>query len=549
MSDPSSTESLNLRIEELESQLKACRRSYNDLTERASRNRDLIEHLPHEVHVWKLVRNEDGSIRTWKLDHANPAALNAWSKSLDDVIGRTPHEIFGDEKATERFMPIVQKIFDENEPYFWEEEYPATGQTLQMVSIPYGDHFISTGLDISDQKQLQEEIKQLQKMDAIGQLAGGIAHDFNNQLTGILGYAELLEDALTDSTALEDVRNIRTSAMRSVSLTAQLLAFARKGTLEMDVFEIGKIVNDTISILGHTINRAIKIEKPASTETPLFLRADAGLIQNALLNVALNGCDAMPNGGTLTFSLKSVDDEDPIWTRLAADPVGPYVHISIRDTGIGIEEEIIEKIFEPFFTTREDGNGMGLSSAFGTIKRHDGHILVDSAVGEGSCFHLLVPRCDAPVEQPESPSRTPDARREADSPLRILVVDDEPLLRDLCSRMLSRKGHQVITASNGTEATREYAEDGQNIDVVILDMNMPGPNGLETFRELKRIDPDVVALIASGYNLEQTSESFLQAGIRGFVQKPFRAADLTKAISRAISATISATNSATIAED
>jgi len=198
----------------------------------ASRERELIEHLPHEVHVWEVLRRGDGSIRTWRLDYANPAALRAWGRRLEEVVGLTTDEIFESNAVTPLFLPIVEKLFREGKPYLWEEEFPETGQTLQMVSIPFREYFISTGLDISEQKRKDQEVRQLQKMDALGQLVGGAAHDFNNQLAGIAGNAELLRRQLVDSPLLEEIEAISECSRRSATLISQLLTFARKGPLD-----------------------------------------------------------------------------------------------------------------------------------------------------------------------------------------------------------------------------------------------------------------------------------------------------------------------------
>jgi len=379
---------------------------------------------------------------------------------------------------------------------------------------------------------LQQELRQLQKMEAIGQLAGGIAHDFNNQLLGIIGCADILEDELSDSALKDEVRIIQGCAQRSAELTSQLLAFARKGTLELKTMDANELVRELISLLGHTAPKHVELKSDLVSDPPLRVRGDPSLLLNALLNVALNACDAMPEGGRLTIQTRAMKGEQ--LEHLGIGDLGTeddLVSIVVRDTGTGMDGATLEQIFNPYFTTKPDGSGMGLATAYGSIKRHDGHVLVDSTVDQGSLFEILLPACTRADEAvPET-----DTPKESTEPLNLLVVEDEPLLLTMCARILSRAGHSVMTATDGQQAVELYQAQHESIDAVLLDMNMPRMNGLQAFLKMKKINPDITALISSGYNLQETSDEFYSVGIKGFIDKPYRAKALLDALDEVIS--------------
>lgn len=528
MPAPSRTE-LEDRIRALEAEIEQHRRDTEVLRRSELRYRRLVEHLTHEVHIWELVRDDAGAILTWRLDYANPAALKSWGRELDDTVGLTTEQIFPGANATAQFLPTIEAMHRDNRPRLWEEYFEGTGQTLQMVSIPVGEFFISTGLDVTELKQMEEELRQAHKMEAVGQLAGGIAHDFNNQLAGILGYAELLEASLTDEPLLSAIRNIQSSARRSADLTSQLLAFARKGRADHAPVDAHALLRETVDLLRHSVDRSIEIRCDLPTEDGWVL-GDSSLLQNAVLNIALNARDAMPDGGVLSFEARTLSlDAAACAETGGALAVGDYLRIGIRDTGSGMSEEVAARVFDPFFTTKPEGNGMGLAGAYGTVQRCGGAIRLESEPGVGTCFWIDLPLCERGPGSDVDVSPQPPARAE-DAPLRILVADDERLLCNLCSDILSRSGHQVSTVYDGQQALEHYERSWQQTDLVILDVNMPKLNGLQTFRAMKEINPDVKVLIASGYSVEETAAEMRAEGVRGFVQKPFDLKTLLQAV-------------------
>ncbi|OGV89766.1 MAG: hypothetical protein A3K19_05100, partial [Lentisphaerae bacterium RIFOXYB12_FULL_65_16] len=392
--------------------------------------------------------------------------------------------------------------------------------------------------DITERKQAEaalreseERLRQVEKMDAIGQLAGGIAHDFNNQLTGVLGYADLLYDRLDDVRLKRYAENIRTAARRSADLTAKLLAFARKGQYLSVPVDMHHLVAEAVAILQHSIDKRIHLE--------LLLRANATVVtgdpsqlENALLNLGLNARDAMPDGGTLTFETQVAYLDAATCAKHPGElQPGDYLQLTVTDTGHGMSDEVKQHLFEPFFTTKPvgKGTGMGLAAVYGTIGNHRGAITASSTVGCGTTFTIYLP-LDKKSARPSTPDS--DVTAPTLAKLRVLVVDDEGLVRDLVSEILRNDGHTVTTAANGREALDIYRQHWQELDLVILDMVMPVLDGRDTFRGMKAINPGVRALLSSGFSVDNEAKAILNEGALGFVGKPFRRHELMTLIAQ-----------------
>ncbi|MBN2712219.1 MAG: response regulator [Planctomycetes bacterium] len=379
--------------------------------------------------------------------------------------------------------------------------------------------------DISEQKQIEERLRQKEKMEAIGQLAGGVAHDFNNQLGGILGYAELLSSKLEDLKLRHAAERILQAALRAADLTKQLLAFARKGKFLVVPVDIHSIIDEVISLLEHSIDKKIMLRRDFKAEIPMTM-GDPTQLQNVFLNLALNARDAMPKGGTLLFSTELVDLDD---TAFGFDiPADKYIQICVSDSGEGISPEIKKRIFEPFFTTKGQGKGtgLGLAAAYGTVKNHHGAISVYSEIGHGTTFKIYLPwHCEAELNiEPgtEVPLQAGNAR--------VMVVDDEEIIRELASEMLRSVGYKVTTCSCGKEAISHYQDSWQHINLVILDMIMPDLGGRDVFVEMRKINPHVRALLSSGYSINGEAQEILDEGVLGFIQKPFRMNDICRKV-------------------
>jgi PAS domain S-box-containing protein len=381
--------------------------------------------------------------------------------------------------------------------------------------------------DITEIRRLEEQQRHIQKMNAIGQLAGGVAHDFNNQLAGIMGYAELLALRLDDPQLRTYATSILTAAQRSADLTSKLLAFARKGQYRRVAVDAHAVLDETLALLQHSIDRRIAIVRDFAAN-PATVTGDPSQLANAFLNLCLNARDAMPQGGTLTVATARRHHSGD--AELAA---GDYLAITITDTGTGMSDHVRAHLFEPFFTTKPpgQGTGMGLAAVYGTIRNHGGSIAVDSAVGRGTAFTLLLPAGSATgTTSGVLAPGIPQPPR-----LRILVADDEELVRNLLTTQLEAEGHQVVAVADGRQAVAAYRTARPPFDLVILDMLMPVMDGRDATRELRQIDPGVRVLLATGFSRDGGTHEVTEAGVGGILEKPFRRAELLRAISALIS--------------
>ncbi|GAB4337770.1 MAG: hypothetical protein Kow0099_11400 [Candidatus Abyssubacteria bacterium] len=360
-------------------------------------------------------------------------------------------------------------------------------------------------------------------MESIGTLAGGIAHDFNNLLGGILGYASFLKSKLSGGDAhYRYVDTIERSAMRAAELTSQLLGFARGGKYDAKPLNLNKVIEETLEIIGRTLDKSIEIRSRLCEELPT-VEADAAQMQQVLMNLCVNAGDAMPHGGTLLVETEvAVLGEDYVRTHLGSQP-GVYVVVSVSDTGVGMSRETVKRIFEPFFTTKEKGKGtgLGLAMVYGAVKNHGGSIRVYSEPGAGTTFKVYLPSNGAPEQAELSVAEAVQGGDEL-----ILVVDDEETIRSLVKDTLESYGYRVLVAENGEEAVSLYGERGEEIDLVILDMMMPKMGGRETFQRLRELNPGIKALLSTGYSQNGKAQEILDSGVLGFLQKPYQTHEL-----------------------
>jgi len=393
--------------------------------------------------------------------------------------------------------------------------------------------------DEKEKCELESQLHQSEKMKAIGQLAGGMAHDFNNMLGAIAGYAEMIKGRVGDSNPMlaKYAKGILSAAQRSNELTAQLLTFARKGTVKLVAIDIHDIINEVIHLLEHTINKNITMESSYEA-TPSSIRGDKAQLQNAILNLAVNARDAMPKGGKLTFRSSVTEIQEPQENKKHAYQIEPgnYVKIEVCDTGIGMNPETCDRIFEPFFTTKEKGKGtgLGLASVYGTIKSHNGYIDVKSKENQGTTFSILLPLLAEPLHhEQEKPEEV--AHQGANET--ILIVDDEEFIRDVASEMLENLGYQTITVSDGVEAVEYAKSSAARMDLVLLDMIMPKMGGYDCYMELKKIKPGLRVVVMSGYAYESEARSIVEAGANIFLPKPFSSSKLGNVVEKALAFT------------
>jgi PAS domain S-box-containing protein len=384
--------------------------------------------------------------------------------------------------------------------------------------------------DVSEQKRLEAQLQQARKMEAVGTLAGGIAHDFNNLLMAIQGNVSLMFYEL-DSTSPHGqyLRNIETSINSGAKLTKQLLGYARKGKYQIKSINLNKLVRGTIDTFGRT-RKEITIHYELSDDLPAIL-ADEGQMEQVLLNLYVNAADAMPTGGQFFLITNSVTHAD-MKNKFFDSTSGNYVQLAITDTGVGMDKNTQERIFEPFFTTKEmgRGTGLGLASVFGIIKGHSGYIDVESKIGHGTTFNIYLPASD---QKAFKAIASPDRIRNGSGT--ILLVDDEKLVLDAGSKILDRLGYTVLEANGGAEAVDVYKDNQEKIDMVILDMIMPGMGGGEVYDRMRSLNPDVRVLLSSGYSIDGQATEILKRGCEDFIQKPFSVKKLSEKISKFLS--------------
>jgi two-component system cell cycle sensor histidine kinase/response regulator CckA len=388
--------------------------------------------------------------------------------------------------------------------------------------------------DISERKKTEEEkhkletqLQQAQKMESIGTLAGGIAHDFNNILMGIQGNASLmLLKISSEHPNYEKIKNIEQYVQNGTALTKQLLGFARRGKYLVKATDLNEIIDKSSSLFART-------RKEIQVHTNLFeaiwsAEVDRGQIEQVLLNLYVNAWQAMPGGGDLYLNTENIILDGSYVKPYKVEP-GRYVKISITDTGVGIDKETLERIFEPFFTTKEmgRGTGLGLASVYGIIKSHGGYINVYSELDQGTTFTIYLPASD--IEPMEDEAVSAAITKGTGN---ILLIDDEKMILDVGRELLEELGYSVLPVMSGQEAIDVFEVNQNKVDLIIMDMIMPGMSGSETFDRLKEIKPDAKILLSSGYSIDGQATKILRRGCDGFIQKPFNMNQLAEKIQR-----------------
>ncbi len=379
--------------------------------------------------------------------------------------------------------------------------------------------------DVTERKNLENQLFQARKMESIGTLAGGIAHDFNNLLMGIQGRASLLAlDLDPPSEQFEHIEAIREYVVSATGLTKQLLGFARGGKYDVKPVDINELLLTTAKMFGRT-RKQLRIQTKTDPSQPV-VEADKSQIEQVLLNLFVNAWQAMPGGGELSLETSVVNFDDMASTSHEIDP-GCYIKIKVTDTGIGMDKDTQQKIFDPFFTTKQKrrGTGMGLASAYGIVKNHGGMITVDSSVGRGSTFTIYLPSSEKMVAK-----RIITDEEMIHGSETILVVDDEKMVLDVGKAMIGKLGYKVLISNSGKEALETIANPNMNVDLVILDLIMPDMDGGQTFDRIREMRPHIPVMLSSGYALDGQASEIMNRGCDGFIQKPFSLSELSKNI-------------------
>jgi len=389
--------------------------------------------------------------------------------------------------------------------------------------------------DVSERKEAEEEkhkletqLQQAQKMESIGTLAGGIAHDFNNILMGIQGNASLMLLKIeSDHPNYEKIKNIEKYVQNGTELTKQLLGFARRGKYLIKASDLNEIIDKSSSLFART-KKEIRVHTDFSQDL-WTAEVDRGQIEQVLLNLYVNAWQAMSNGGDLFLQTENVILDRSYFKPYKVEP-GRYVKITVSDTGVGIDKETQKRIFEPFFTTKEmgRGTGLGLASVYGIIKSHAGYINVYSEKEKGTVFTIYLPASEKEV--PKEIESGPAAIIKGSGI--ILLIDDEKMILDVGVELLEELGYTVKSAMSGQEAIDVLKKERGKIDLIIMDMIMPGMGGGETFDRLKEIDPDIKVLLSSGYSINGQATKILRRGCDGFIQKPFNMNQLAEKVQR-----------------
>jgi two-component system cell cycle sensor histidine kinase/response regulator CckA len=400
-------------------------------------------------------------------------------------------------------------------------------------------------IETTDQRVLQNQLNQSQKMDSVGKLAGGIAHDFNNVLSAIMMAADFLLNAHKPSDpSFQDIMQIKQNANRAASLVRQLLAFSRRQTLRPQVLDLGEALSDLSMLLRRLIGERVTLD-PVNRGADLWpVKADLAQFEQVIVNLAVNARDAMPNGGRLTLRTANVSAAESGRLALKGMPRGEYVRVDVADTGTGIPADIIDRIFEPFFTTKEvnKGTGLGLSTVYGIVKQTGGFIYPESEVGRGTTFRIFLPR-HVPTMEEAAPVAVAKEAKETAKPVpaddtghgTILLVEDEDGLRGLNARGLTSRGYTVLQAANGVEAIEAIDRHSGKIDLVVSDVVMPEMDGPTLLRELRGRDPAVKIIFVSGYAEEAFAKNLPEEEKFAFLAKPFTLKQLVAAVKETIS--------------
>jgi len=470
----------------------------------------------------------DGIIQSW-----NAAAERVFGYPAEEAIGASVEMLAAPDQQDET-REILEKIQAKQKvDQFETSRIRKDGKRIEIAftASPMSDAAGRlTGVsaiirDITEKRNLQAQLAQAQKMEAIGHVAGGVAHDFNNLLTAINGNAELLLDRVSPyQPAYEHLGQIQKAAQQAASLTRQLLAFSRKQKLQPRVLDL----NEVVGAMGMMLPRVLRsdIEVTLTLGTPLgCVRADQTQIEQVVLNLAVNARDAMPKGGELIIETTAIEfDEDYAQTHLGVQP-GKYVMLAVSDTGMGMDAETRARIFEPFFTTKPQGQGtgLGLATVHGIVKQSQGWIWVYSEVGRGTTFKVYLPQ----VEESAAAARTDDAgKKRLRGTETILVAEDQDSIRGLAVGLLQSLGYVVLQAKDGVEALEVAAEHGRRIHLLLTDVLMPKMNGRELVEKLAAREPQLRVLLMSAYPESQTFTQTTRELVDGFIQKPFSLRDL-----------------------
>ena len=510
-------------FKDLENRVSELKLAQQSLKESESHFRGLFDGVP--VGLYRTTF--DG-----RIVDANPMLVRMLGyPSKAQFLSKKAEEIYARPVDRSKWKSIIERSGDKNvhevkmrcydQSVLWVENHSRTVRDEDGTIL-----FVEGSIiDINDRKKMENQFQLAQRMEAIGTLAGGLAHDFNNLMMGILGNVSIMMlDTEITSPHYEKLKKVEQLIQSGSKLTGQLLGYARKGKFELKIIDLNQIVKDSVEIFGRTRKElAIHLDL-SSTAGPVEI--DRSQVEQVLFNLFINSADAMPDGGDLWLQTSMISRGE-IGQKPYKMKSGSYVLLQVTDTGHGMDAETRNRIFDPFFTTKEmgRGTGLGLASAYGIIKAHAGYIDVASEIGQGTTFSIYLP-----VSQREIPSVG-----KGDATIKfgrgtILVVDDEEMVLDIGTEMIRKMGYQTRSARNGDEAISLYRKSADDIDLVVLDLIMPGASGSETFDMLRQINTGAKVLLASGYSIDSQAIAVMDRGCNGFIQKPYNLEVLSQKI-------------------
>jgi PAS domain S-box-containing protein len=469
----------------------------------------------------------------------------SWNRAAESIFGYSAAEVIGQPNPLRKDIDLSQEETDLRagaghtlRGYDTQRRHKDGSLVDVRVSCsPVYDkqHHVSGQVtvleDLRERKRIEDQLRQAQKMEAIGNLTGGIAHDFNNLLTIIIGNIDIAAAMVKDnSKAAVLIEDALTACLRGADLTRQLLAFGRRQTLEPESVDVNRLVRGMVKLLTRTLGENIQI-KLIEEKTPWPVLIDAAQLDSAIVNLAVNARDAMPNGGRLIIETANVMTDETFAEQHPGFAVGDYVVISVTDTGTGMPPDVVSRIFEPFFTTKEvgKGTGLGLAMVYGFVNQSGGQVTVYSEVGAGTAFRLYLPRAAQAAEGADKTATAPQERRHSTGTESILVVEDNDGVRHLVERQLDQLGYRVQSVSDAAEAVA-LIETVDGIDVVFSDVVMPGEmNGIDLADEIARRWPKIKVLLTSGFPEAAIGQSATRPTAR-ILSKPYRTEELGRAI-------------------
>jgi PAS domain S-box-containing protein len=520
---------LNILMIEEEKEESKCIVIISDVTERkkvqeALQNSEFKFRSLFDLSPQAIARSHH---KTGKIVDVNQKFCELFKITREEVLDRNPVELgFYSQESRQRFLNV---LMESEEVHGMEMEFKArngskfnTRMFAKLIQMEGTTYILTIFHDITDQKNLEAQLRQAQKMEAVGTLAGGIAHNFNNLLMGIQGYASLaLMEIDPNHPNNNKLKNIEKLVQSGSNLTNQLLGYAREGKYKVQPTSLNQLVKETADTFKLT-RKEIHVHQELD-ENLLNVKIDQGQIEQVLFNLLVNAADAMPLGGNLFLKTMNITHQNMINKPYKAAS-GNYVLLTVRDTGLGMDKKTLERIFEPFFTTKglSKGTGLGLASVYGIVKAHGGYVDVLSEKGQGTTFEVCLPAfAKEPVQE------KPVSNELFDGVETVLLIDDEQMIIDVGTEMLNQLGYKVLTATGGIEALDVYRRNQDSIDLLVLDMIMPDMEGGITYGKIKDLNPNVKVLLASGYSINGRASEIMKQGCNGFIQKPFNMKELS----------------------